>query len=463
MAKLCEKCSTFVAEWYTARCAASRNKSATPQKVVSPHHQTLAVVHASAIDECSLCYQLIQGLGYKDPIRQRDAKSGILTVDIDSPNSPHSIWLSYEVPRDEIHRGGWNIDLSGRKDDRNDESYKRVAYSTLTIVPALKPVLDYISGNLSCTKDALFLCKKWLQACQSNHPTCQVASPGPLPTRLIYIGGSCLKLCITEHIPQQSQYATLSHCWGLRKFTTLTTGNLSSFLNEIPVDALTKTFKHAVQITRALGLEYIWIDSMCIMQDSAHDWKRESALMADVYGNAEINIAATSAKDGTVGCFFERSGLWRCQICPDPQTGELFDICPGLTGSREDPLGSRGWVVQERYLARRMLHFTDEQIFWECDGNAACEVFPDGYPTFEHSKVLGYQDFRRIRKPFDFHRWTEVVSEYSKSKLTKRSDLFVALAGIARKFETALKSEYVCGSERFTLHAFVFGANVYGE
>lgn len=211
------------------------------------------------------------------------------------------------------------------------------------------------------------------------------------------------------------------------------------------MEALTKTFKHAVEITRSLGLDYIWIDSMCIIQDSVEDWKKESVLMADVYGNAEINIAATSAKDGSVGCFFERSQWWRCQTRPDPQTSDLFDVYPGLTGSRENPLGSRGWVVQERYLARRMLHFTDEQIFWECDGNAACEVFPDGYPTLENSKVLGYQDFRRIRKPFDFDRWTDVVSEYSKSKLTKRSDLFVALGGIARRFETALKSEYVCG------------------
>jgi hypothetical protein len=139
------------------------------------------------------------------------------------------------------------------------------------------------------------------------------------------------------------QYASLSHCWGKLKIITLTTSNLAGFQHEIPLKELPKTFQEAIYVTRYLGLQYIWIDSLCILQDSSEDWAKESVQMADVYGAAEINIAATGAADGSGGCFFERSDSWRTQVSVSSQLFEIFSkvILPIQTLPKENYLAKR--------------------------------------------------------------------------------------------------------------------------
>ena len=88
---------------------------------------------------------------------------------------------------------------------------------------------------------------------------------------------------------------------------TLGENNIGSFLHRIPRNALPKTFRDFIKINRFLGIQYIWIDSLCIVQDDEEDWKAESARMTNVYGEAVLNVAAVGAADGSVGCFFERS------------------------------------------------------------------------------------------------------------------------------------------------------------
>lgn len=118
-----------------------------------------------------------------------------------------------------------------------------------------------------------------------------------------------MRLCLSQGLPTDTEYLTLSHCWGQKHFTTLTRESFHSFLCEIPTDLLTKTFKDAIAITRKLGFRYIWIDSLCIFQGDLSDWRAESALMANVYGNSTLNIAAADAPDGDTGCFFERTSF----------------------------------------------------------------------------------------------------------------------------------------------------------
>lgn len=106
----------------------------------------------------------------------------------------------------------------------------------------------------------------------------------------------------------------MSHCWGGVAFNSLTKANFSSFREIIPVSTLSKTFQNAIYIARYIGIEYIWIDSLCIIQDDLEDWRRESSLMATVYGGSHINLAASGASNGNVGCFFKRQASWRCQV-----------------------------------------------------------------------------------------------------------------------------------------------------
>ncbi len=135
------------------------------------------------------------------------------------------------------------------------------------------------------------------------------------PTRLIDIARNEPRLCLGVGLKGSIEYSTLNHCWGSPNPSNVTLGknNIGSFLHRIPLNALPKTFRDFIQINRFLGIQYVWIDSLCIVQDDEEDWKAESARMTNVYGEAVLNVAAVGAVDGSVGCFFERSKTWRCQ------------------------------------------------------------------------------------------------------------------------------------------------------
>ena len=151
----------------------------------------------------------------------------------------------------------------------------------------------------------------------------------------------------------------------------------------IPVSGLPPTFQHAVFITKMLGVHYLWIDSLCIIQDSKEDWLQESVKMWAIYGNAFCNIAATSSSDSYGGLFHDRNGLSAlpCKIqatwhilrqghyyCVDEETLERE--------VDEAPLNARGWVLQEQALSPRILHFGAREQYWECRELTAPETFP---------------------------------------------------------------------------------------
>lgn len=244
----------------------------------------------------------------------------------------------------------------------------------------------------------------------------------------------------------QVQYATLSHCWGNLKFTTLATANLEVFRQGLPLHELSKTFLDAIHIARYLGFQYLWIDSLCILQDSTDDWIKESGMMTQVYGMSSLNIAATAAENGSVGCFFDRAQDWRCQVRNSNQT-ILWNIHPpGFLASdrASNMLAKRGWVLQERYLPCRTIHFDDNQIFWECNEYSACEVHPSGLPD-DRSRNMG---FYLSKGPLTTALWGQIVKAYSKAELTNTSDKLVAIGGLARLIQDNTGDEYIAGMWR---------------
>jgi Heterokaryon incompatibility protein (HET) len=113
-------------------------------------------------------------------------------------------------------------------------------------------------------------------------------------------------LVLPADLQPDTQYLTLSHCWGKKVFTTLTRDRLRGFLDRIPIEELSKTSREAMLVARRLGFNYVWNDSLCIIQDDLLDWQRESVAMATVYANASMNLAAADAPDGDTCCFFPR-------------------------------------------------------------------------------------------------------------------------------------------------------------
>jgi hypothetical protein len=154
----------------------------------------------------------------------------------------------------------------------------------------------YISTNNSEYDETLL--RKWLWTCIHDHSEClrfqrKATTAGERSTRILQVGQDHVKLCHTTATDCDNLYATLSHIWGTDPSyqLTLTESNLVDLQGGVPLTCLPRIFREAATLTRLLGLHYLWIDSMCIMQDSQSDWKHEANKMAFIYSNAACNLA----------------------------------------------------------------------------------------------------------------------------------------------------------------------------
>ena len=175
------------------------------------------------------------------------------------------------------------------------------------------------------------------------------------------------------------------------------------FLAGIPSKELPQTFQDAITVTRKLQIRYLWIDSLCILQDSPEDWDHESVQMHHVYGNAYVTLAADDSRDSSQGLF---RGRPPSLVTPNivvtswkEALAKRFIVIPRRFWSEsvaESPLNRRAWVLQERYLSPRIIHFGETQVLWECKSRDCCETFPGGIPEVAqdiHTRFKG-DDFR---------------------------------------------------------------------
>jgi hypothetical protein len=210
------------------------------------------------------------------------------------------------------------------------------------------------------------------------------------PTRLIDVGTIAnihLRLLETqEELPVSHEYAALSHPWGdVKKHPPFSTWrrdrrglghDVETFKRAIPYDELPATFKDAVDCTRALGLRYLWIDSICIIQGRDGDFSQEAKNMEEVFSGAYCVLAAsraTNQHDGFLGPRPQRNFITLQRI-----RGRPFYICDPIDDFSKDvtegSLNQRGWVLQERALARRTIYFTENQTYFECGNGIRCET-----------------------------------------------------------------------------------------
>lgn len=314
-----------------------------------------------------------------------------------------------------------------------------------------------------------------MNRCKKYHAICGQLSKNSCPwypTRLLEVGPlNTIRLRMTEIDPPSGPYLSLSHCWGSAVFLKLTLQNIESLKAGILCSTLPKTFREAIYITQKLGVNYLWIDSLCIIQNSVEDWRREAATMGKVYQNALCNIAATGASDSSIGCFWDRNPLL-AQVCKVHLTWELpfkgsYYCLDGSLWPRnigEAPLNRRGWVVQERILSPRVLHFGVQQLFWECHEVEACESFPDGLPESPDPLTFivrtGLKRIKpSVRQPIynesinksresrldGYAYWDGIIDVYSRSSLTRQEDKLIAISGIAQEMSSLLNDEYIAG------------------
>ncbi|KAF5626206.1 het domain protein [Fusarium sp. NRRL 52700] len=322
------------------------------------------------------------------------------------------------------------------------------------------------------------LAREWLNACcraQGKHANCTKTAISTLPTRVISVGNGTEspRLVVTEP-NQQAHYAALSHCWGGKTPTMTTLSNLEAYTVSLP-DNLPQTFQDALKVARALDIPYIWIDSLCIVQDSPEDWKHEASLMAQVYANAHVTIFADAAPDSTSGFLSSpsrkapkkfavpcKNGQSSSGVVHIRERGFLAQQLPYHTwrsrrsGSGQSKLSTRGWVFQERLLSPRTLHFSQNEMAWECRSVCECECSATSLRTLRTTSVMKH--FIHPQNP-DVSQaeadWrSEIVPAYTELDLTFETDRLPAIQGLANAAQRLRSNdEYVSGLWRNTMKA----------
>lgn len=225
-----------------------------------------------------------------------------------------------------------------------------------------------------------------LKTCLQSHNTCPSTRVSRLPRRVLAFHASPeghVVVKLQEDVQGRGQYAALSHCWGEQQTCTTTKYTLEQRKTGITWEHIPQTFQDSIVYCLKLGINHLWIDALCILQDDVEDWQSESAKMADIYQNSYITLAATVAKDSNVGCWTtteETRPEYELSAVPEsfPRVlvrERLYHWTDPLTDASMSryPLISRGWVFQERILSPRILHFCGQELVWECGGLTACE------------------------------------------------------------------------------------------
>ena len=258
---------------------------------------------------------------------------------------------------------------------------------------------------------------------------------------------------------QKSSYAALSYCWGGPQSMKLTTSNVDSLMQRIDRTKLPQTLEDAMKSVRRLGLRFLWIDALCIMQDSPSDMDLEIVKMEQYYENSYVTIAAASASRCSRG-FLERrpeDDLPFSTIrypCPDGATGYINVLRIAHYQPEYEPLNTRSWALQELALSTRVLTYGSGQLYWWCHNGYKCNggnvsFFPETKSTqLVPTRTLDRDDNTEALAIFQsllWKQWVNVVSEYSRRKLTVRTDKFPALSGIANRFAKASSDTYCAG------------------
>ncbi|PWI63995.1 hypothetical protein PCL_00829 [Purpureocillium lilacinum] len=348
---------------------------------------------------------------------------------------------------------------------------------------------------------------RWIRKCTTEHTLCGAGEPSQLPTRIIDIGMHLTeqpsKVWLREPPPElRDRYVALSHCWGGEQPLKTTTGTLNKHKAGIEFSRLPPTFRDAVDIVRRLGIRFVWIDSLCIIQDCEEDWQIEASRMASVYRNSWLTVSATSSPSSSSGCYRRDRSVDVKGVEPD-ENDPLAVLFPAAMKLRKElrlnlrfniqhpnlgherftsvranepfPLLGRAWAYQERLLAPRVLHFGPQELLWECMQDLDCECGSvkwsnaenmGGYmsrntsgelpPKISHYAAVHMgmskgqvHDTKRRSKLLS--RWAEMVQEYTQRALTFPTDRLPALSGIAAEMAEALEMKYCAGLWQETL------------
>ncbi|KAH6621597.1 heterokaryon incompatibility protein-domain-containing protein [Chaetomium sp. MPI-SDFR-AT-0129] len=342
-----------------------------------------------------------------------------------------------------------------------------------------------------------------LAHCQTHHPTCRAFASAPLPSRVLDVlptddtkSDSANPPPVRLHVSspgESAPYLALSHCWGHRPFLRTLSGSLEEHQAGIVWERLPRSFQDAIEFTRRLGVRYLWIDSLCIVQDDVEDWRVEASRMAGVYQGAGVVLSAAKAEGAYGGLFAGDEGgegddeggggrekvggkVYEVEFTPgegnDSGSESVNGSSDGGSGAAADdgqqqekqtiflrralshphrllspyhasasslPIFTRGWVFQERFLSPRVLHFGRDELSFECLEATVCQCSPAPVPASvrEQQQAEGNTSEGSTADPLAIC-WRRLVADYTLLRLTHDGDIFPAVSGLARRMQEAL-------------------------
>jgi hypothetical protein len=318
--------------------------------------------------------------------------------------------------------------------------------------------------------------RRWLNLCTQSHGECKRTlisweSDKTLPPRVIDVGSRESEVRLVETGGDDGQYLVLSYCWGslFGGVITTTKKNIDEFTKFLPVRTLPRTIQDAIVVTRELGFKFLWVDSLCIIQDESKEWEAAVQTMGDIYQRAVCTISATGAKDCSEGLFLPRSlddgspgslSEFQARVPCSVEgrvIGDMF-ISPALQQFRygdsdfseeirSSPWAHRAWVFQERFLSRRIIHFAKQQVYWECQRLVRSDTEIDGH---HFNTDVREENWKRLtlslaRSNEANKIWRDIIQRYSLTKLTFDKDRLLAIEGIAREMASLVMSDYCAG------------------
>ncbi|KAI3559243.1 hypothetical protein CABS03_07562 [Colletotrichum abscissum] len=331
-------------------------------------------------------------------------------------------------------------------------------------------------------EDRILCARTWLNTCESTHGSYCQPRKGELPKRFIDTRpDQPLRLVSTtsevfQQLSAVVRYATLSYCWGTSTPLRTTKATEEDFGVSIPENLLPKTFRHAIRLVRSLGISYLWIDSLCIVQDDQAEWELEASRMGDFYAGSLITIAASDAWDSEGGCFPGDDNSMEAVIdgkdsspgdTNDPESAARAKADPTVRmftykgeddysqtsctrmirfqclDPREIPrqaqLSTRGWALQERILSPRILHCLKSGVHWQCQylyETQATQTYQVHHSTASDSTYPITQVSQL---------WPEWIEDYSKRDFTIASDRLQAFAGITKHYTNLTSKKPILG------------------
>ncbi|KAF2671466.1 HET-domain-containing protein [Microthyrium microscopicum] len=320
-----------------------------------------------------------------------------------------------------------------------------------------------VLASHSNSEDTYVFIQKQLAECIESHPECSSRGSVSLPLRVLDLSAGLDSIKLVVDPPRLGVFAALSYCWGdigKHPDRMLTKDSITAMQQNISWTSLFPLFRDAVTIATKLNIPYLWIDCLCIIQDDSQDWELESSKMADYYGNALITISADCNISPEQPLLAIRDEWWRARTFLLKGSGQHFYARRLHSSLRNkwtlhtNPLAARGWAWQENLISRRVIHYLDSEVVWECRRLSRSE---DGF--LDSSQLWG----RYTQTPYDLcqafagmatspaKQWLKCIETFSGRLLTYEKDRLPAISGIAKIMHEKLGAEYLAGLWRSSL------------